>query len=94
MGVGRDLHAGFLGDVVGPVVVDERPGADHAAAEVREQSAYLGGLTELDAARAEEFPHGLRDDEATAAAHGGRGLAVKVAHAAQPRGSRAGAAVE
>ncbi|BET45882.1 hypothetical protein RGQ21_08640 [Kitasatospora aureofaciens] len=36
-------------------------------------------------ARAEEFPYGLRHHEAAAAAETGYGLAIKVAHAAQPR---------
>ncbi|GAA2469154.1 hypothetical protein GCM10010273_65720 [Streptomyces lavendulocolor] len=62
-------------------MVDEGPGADHPAAEVGQQAAYLGGLTELYAAGAQQLAHRLRDDESPAAAHGGHGLTIKVAHA-------------
>lgn len=79
------LHAGLVGDVVGAVVVDEAPGADHAPAQVGQQSADLGGLAELDVAGAEKFPYGFRHHEAAAAAGTGYGFAIKVAHAAQPR---------
>ncbi len=84
VGVGRDLHAGLVGDVVGPVVVDEDPGADHPPAQVREQAADLGRFTELDAAGAEEFPYRLGGDEPASAADGRDGLAIEIAHAAQP----------
>ena len=83
--VRRHLHTRLVGDVVGAVVVDEAPGADHAPAQVRQQPAYLRGLAELDAPRAEEFAHGFRHHEAAAAAQGGNRLAIKIAHDAQPR---------
>ena len=91
MRVRRHLHAGLVGDVVGAVVIDEAPGADHAAAQVGQQAADLGGLAELDAARAEEFTYGFGDDEAAAAAQSGNRLAIKIAHGANlapPEASR------
>ncbi|MDQ1050463.1 thiamine biosynthesis protein ThiC [Streptomyces sp. V4I2] len=91
VGVRRHLHAGVVGDVVGAVVIDEAPGTDHAAAQVGQQAADLGGLAELDVTRAEEFPDGLGHHEATAAAQGGNRLAIKIAHGAQPSSARADA---
>lgn len=82
--VGRHLHAGLVGDVVGAVVIDEGPRADHAAPEVGQQPAYFRGLAELDVSGAEEFAHRFGDDEATAAADGERRLTIKIAHGAQP----------
>lgn len=78
VGVGRDLHAGFVGDVVGSVVVDEAPGADHPAAQVGEQSADHRALAELDLTSGHQV---LDWSGVGLAAAGGRGgLAVEVAH--------------
>ncbi|GGT13565.1 hypothetical protein GCM10014713_02650 [Streptomyces purpureus] len=65
-------------------MIDKGPGADHAAAEVGQQTAYLGRLAELDVAGAEELTHRLGRDETAAAADGERGLAIKIAHGTQP----------
>lgn len=82
--VRRYLHAGLVGDVVGPVVIDEAPRADHAAAQVGQQAANFGGLAELDPAGTEEFTHRLGHHETAATAQCGNCLAIKIAHGAQP----------
>lgn len=84
VGVRRHLHAGLVGDVVGAVVIHECPGADHAAPQVGQQSAHLGGFAELDAARGEEFTYRFGHDEAASSADGDTGLAIEIAHGAQP----------
>ncbi len=56
--VRRDLHAGFVRDVVGAVVVDEAPGADHPAAEVGQQATHDGALAELDLTAGQQLPDG------------------------------------
>src|SRR5690606_1173248 len=76
------LHAGLVGDVVGTVVVDEAPRADHAAAQVGQQPPDLAGLAERDVPGAQEFTHGLRHHEASAAAQGGDRLPLEIAHGA------------
>lgn len=76
----RHLHPGLVDDVVGTVVVDEAPAADHPTAEVRQQSADDGALAEryllagLDVAD--------RARTAGAAAQAGRGSEFEVAHGA------------
>lgn len=80
MRVRRDLHTGLVGDVVGPVVIDEAPRADHAAAQVGQQAADFGGLAELDPTGTEEFTHRLGHHETAATAQRGNCLAIKIAH--------------
>ncbi len=82
--VRRDLHTGLVGDVVGPVVIDGTPRADHAAAQVGQQAADFGGLAELDPTD-EEFTHRLGHHETAATAQRGNCLAIKIAHGPQPR---------
>jgi hypothetical protein len=46
--VRRDLHPRPRGDVVGAVVVDERPGADHPPSQRGQQPAHARALAEQD----------------------------------------------
>ena len=58
--VRRHLHAGLAGDLVGAVVVDEAPGADHPPAHRRQQAPDDGALAERHGSRRQQLPDRAR----------------------------------
>jgi hypothetical protein len=84
--VRRHLHPGGGGDVVGAVVVDERPRADQPAPERGEQAAHVGALPEQDLLAGQQVQRRAGRGALQAAEFTGRWTAVEVAHGFPPRG--------
>nr|WP_246507581.1 hypothetical protein [Actinocrinis puniceicyclus] len=77
----RDLHARSVRDVVGAVVVDEAPGADHPAAQVRQQPPHLRAFAQGDDFAGQQLVYWARGHVLSSSADRGRGAHVEVAHA-------------
>jgi hypothetical protein len=78
--VWRHLHPGSRGDVVGAVVVDERPGPDHPPAQGGQQPADAGALAEEDLLGRQQVQRRSDGGGRQAAQLPGGRSAVEVAH--------------
>jgi hypothetical protein len=80
----RDLHAGPGGDVVGAVVVDERPRTHHPPSQGGQQPAHPGALAEQHLLAGQQVERRAGGRRLQPAQLLGRRTAVEVAHGFSP----------
>jgi hypothetical protein len=82
--VRRHCHARPISDVIGPVVIDEAPGANQAPAEVRQQPPHYRAATQAHLAALEDLVDGLRGDLCATAGNSELWQAIDIAHVGDP----------